>query len=56
MPTVGATGGSTFRTSGGSYIFNWDTTTGGVGGPGCYTVFVQANDGSSERTTSIRFK
>ena len=48
-PTTGAKGGSTFRNSNGQFIFNWDTTV--VGGPGCYELELQLNDGSAMKAT-----
>jgi len=48
-PTAGATGGSTFRSSSQRFIFNWDTSF--VGGPGCYELLLQLNDGSAIRAT-----
>ena len=48
LPTVGATGGSTFRSSGSGVIFNCDTTTVGAG---CYELVVQFDDGSTKATT-----
>jgi len=48
-PTAGATGGSTFRSSSQRFIFNWDTSS--VGGPGCYELLLQLNDGSAIRAT-----
>ncbi|MDX2152609.1 MAG: putative Ig domain-containing protein [Bryobacteraceae bacterium] len=56
QPTAGATGGSTFRISGNTYTFNWDTSTGAPTGPGCYTVAVQLNDGAPPRVTSVELK
>jgi hypothetical protein len=55
-PTVGATGGSTFRSSSSGFIFNWDTTVVVPNGPGCYTLVVQLNDGSAPKATTVRLK
>jgi hypothetical protein len=55
-PTVGATGGSTFRSSSTGYVFNWDTSVVVPNGPGCYTIVVQLNDGSAARATTIRLQ
>ncbi len=55
-PTVGATGGSTFRSSSSGYTFNWDTSVVVPNGPGCYTLVVQLNDGSAARATTIRLQ
>lgn len=54
-PTQGATGGSTFRVSGNTYTFNWDTS---FGAPtrGCYTLAVQLNDGSAPKITSLELR
>jgi hypothetical protein len=54
-PTQGATGGSTFRTSGGGFIFNWATKKLATG-PGCYEVILQLNDGSTPRATQINLQ
>ncbi|MCA1579991.1 MAG: PxKF domain-containing protein [Acidobacteria bacterium] len=54
-PTTGATGGSTFRTSGGAFIFNWATKKLATG-PGCYEVILQLNDGSAPRATQITLR
>ena len=53
-PTAGATGGSTFRSSAQRFIFNWDTSF--VGGPGCYELVLQLNDGSAIRATIQRLQ
>ena len=55
-PTVGATGGSTFRSSSTGYVFNWDTSVVVPNGPGCYTIVLQLNDGSAPRATTIRLQ
>ena len=46
-PTVGATGGSTFRSSSSGYIFNWDTSSVGTG---CYNLAVTLADTKSYAT------
>jgi uncharacterized protein YjbI with pentapeptide repeats len=56
MPTVGATGGSTFRSSSTGYVFNWDTSVVVSNGPGCYTLVLQLNDASAPRATTIRLQ
>ncbi|MBI4908849.1 MAG: putative Ig domain-containing protein [Acidobacteria bacterium] len=56
LPTIGATGGSTFRVSNGQYTFNWDTSTGAPTGSGCYTVAVQLSDGSAPKVTSVELR
>jgi hypothetical protein len=50
-PTIGATGGSTFRydTNNNQFVFNWDTSY--VPGPGCYELQLQLNDGSPIKAT-----
>ncbi len=55
-PTVGATGGSTFRYDSGinQFIFNWDTSY--VAGPGCYELELQLNDGSAIKATIERLQ
>ena len=53
-PTVGATGGSTFRFSSPGFTFNWDTSV--VPGPGCYTIVLQLNDASAPRATTIKLQ
>jgi len=53
LPTVGATGGSTFRSSGSGFIFNWDTSSVGAG---CYELVLQLDDGSSPRATTVRLQ
>ncbi|HEY6147263.1 MAG TPA: Ig-like domain repeat protein, partial [Thermoanaerobaculia bacterium] len=53
QPTVGATGGSTFRSSGSGFIFNWDTSSVGAG---CYELVLQLDDGSAPRATTVRFQ
>lgn len=55
-PTVGATGGSTFRSSSSGFIFNWDTTSVVPTGPACYTLVLQLNDGSVPRATTVRLQ
>jgi len=55
-PTVGATGGSTFRASSTGYVFNWDTSVVVPSGPGCYTIVVQLNDPSAPRATTLRLQ
>ncbi len=52
-PTIGATGGSTFRYDAGSnqFIFNWDTSY--VPGPGCYELELRLNDGSGIKATVV---
>jgi hypothetical protein len=55
-PTVGATGGSTFRSSSSGFIFNWDTSSVVPNGPGCYTLVLQLNDGSAPRATTVRLQ
>jgi hypothetical protein len=55
-PTMGATGGSTFRSSASGFIFNWDTSTGVPTGPGCYTLVLQLSDGSPARATTLRLQ
>ncbi len=54
-PTTGAAGGSTFRTSGGTFIFNWSTQKLATG-PGCYEVILQLNDGSAPKATQITLR
>jgi hypothetical protein len=46
-PTLGATGGSTFRSSSSGYIFNWDTSSVGTG---CYNLVVTLKDTKSYAT------
>jgi uncharacterized protein YjbI with pentapeptide repeats len=51
-PTLGATGGSTFRSSSpNGFIFNWDTTFVQSAGTGCYTIILDLADGTSKRTS-----
>ena len=52
-PTIGATGGSTFRydSSGNVFIFNWDTSFVQSGGVGCYTLVLDLADGTTKRTS-----
>jgi len=52
-PTVGATGGSTFRydNTGNVFIFNWDTSFVQSAGTGCYTVILDLLDGTTKRTS-----
>lgn len=57
-PTMGATGGSTFRYdfTNNQFIFNWATSTGVSTGTGCYTLLLQLNDNSPLKTTAIQLK
>ena len=48
-PTTGAKGGSTFRSSGNTFIFNF--ASGFVGSPGCWELELQLNDGSPVKAT-----
>jgi hypothetical protein len=55
-PTVGATGGSTFRSSSSGFIFNWDTSVVVPTGPACYTLVLQLSDGSAPRATTVQLR
>jgi hypothetical protein len=52
-PTSGATGGSTFRFSTDTFIFNWDTSKGAA--KGCYNVVLSLDDGS-QRATIVKLQ
>ena len=52
-PTLGATGGSTYRIDppSNTFIFNWDTTFVQSAGVGCYTLVLDLADGTTKRTS-----
>jgi hypothetical protein len=52
---IGATGNSNFRYASG-FTFNWDTTTAGSTGKGCYTVILSLDDGSKRMTNAVQLK
>jgi hypothetical protein len=52
-PTAGATGSTVLRSSGGSYIFNWDTSVVAPSGTGCYTLIVQTADNATYSTSLL---
>ncbi|MFN8091433.1 MAG: Ig-like domain repeat protein [Vicinamibacteria bacterium] len=51
-PTSGAAGGSTFRSGGTGFIFNWDATKSPYGA-GCYWIRLQLDDLSPEKVTKV---
>ena len=55
-PTVGATGGSTFRSSSSGFIFNWDTSVVVPTGPACYTIVLQLSDGTTPKATTVQLQ
>ena len=55
-PATGATGGSNFRLVSNGYQFNWDSTTATATGPGCYTLKLTLNDGTSKVTNAVQLK
>ena len=52
----GSTGNSNFRMVSNGFQFNWDTTTATATGPGCYTVKITLNDGTSKMTNAVQLK
>ncbi len=56
-PTMGTTGGSTFKYDTGSntFHFNWDTSKGGTS-KGCYWLSLLLDDGSPAKVTTIKLK
>jgi hypothetical protein len=55
-PTVGATGGSTFRFSSPIFIFNWDSSVVVPTGPACYTIVLQLSDGTAPKATTVQLR